>query len=445
MAGLRNAHGICPPEVLAFLMDLFKYNDNSKNRYSDNYYRAALIESLGATVTPVISVQQGTAITAESLSVDTRAILEEVTRNLNLEKLLPCYKYTVSVSCLKVIRILQKFGHLPSNPHLFRAYAAYGQFIDVRIAALEALVDFTRVDGKWEDLEFLLDMIEMDPHPGVRHRLVRLMVENPPFERAHKHRLDRPELVDRIWNLINGMLSHDPKIRCDLVDLYYTLYGSKRPFCLPIPELAAITKPRKGPSSPEQDIKPNISHIKHESSVMETENSSGVGKKKLSPNTDIPGPSNSVDYTPEMKRQKLDDRTPSVNSDGKVKSEYYSDNSASLPGIMGTPGPVGFEPGMFKKEEEHKQKSDSVNKNKKKKKDKKKHKHKHKHKHDHKHGKDKEKKEKDKEKVKEKEKDKEKDKTKDSSNLKIKEETLSSASSSLSPDATTVTNEFIFP
>lgn len=57
-----------------------------------------------------------------------------------------------------------------------------------------------------------------------------------------------------------------------------------------------------------------------------------------------------------------DDRTPSVTSDGKVKSEYYSDNSASLPGIMGTPGPVGFEPGMFKKEEEHKQKSDSVNK-----------------------------------------------------------------------------------
>lgn len=68
-------------------------------------------------------------ITAESLSIDTKAILEEVTRNLNLEKLLPCYKYTVSVACLKVIRILQKFGHLPSNPHLFRAYAAYGQFI----------------------------------------------------------------------------------------------------------------------------------------------------------------------------------------------------------------------------------------------------------------------------------------------------------------------------
>jgi transcription initiation factor TFIID subunit 2 len=63
MAGLRNTHAICPPEVIRFLLDLFKYNDNSKNRYSDNYYRASLVEALGATVTPVISVvQQGYVI-----------------------------------------------------------------------------------------------------------------------------------------------------------------------------------------------------------------------------------------------------------------------------------------------------------------------------------------------------------------------------------------------
>lgn len=58
MAGLRNSHGICPPEILKFILDLFKYNDNSKNRYSDNYYRAALIDALGATITPVISLMQ---------------------------------------------------------------------------------------------------------------------------------------------------------------------------------------------------------------------------------------------------------------------------------------------------------------------------------------------------------------------------------------------------
>ena len=60
MAGIRNVHGICPPDVIRFLLDLFKYNDNSKNLFSDNYYRASLIEALAASVTPVISVvQQG--------------------------------------------------------------------------------------------------------------------------------------------------------------------------------------------------------------------------------------------------------------------------------------------------------------------------------------------------------------------------------------------------
>ncbi len=43
MAKLRNSHGVCPPEVLKFLLDLFKYNDNSKNNFSDNYYRAAMV------------------------------------------------------------------------------------------------------------------------------------------------------------------------------------------------------------------------------------------------------------------------------------------------------------------------------------------------------------------------------------------------------------------
>lgn len=74
--------------------------------------------------------------------------------------------------------------------------------LDIRLAALEALVDFTRVDGKWEDLEFLLDMTENDPHPGIRHKLIRLLIENPPFDKYQKHSLDQPALVDRLWNLL---------------------------------------------------------------------------------------------------------------------------------------------------------------------------------------------------------------------------------------------------
>lgn len=47
-------------------------------------------------------------------------------------------------SCLRAIRMLQKNGHIPSDPSLFKAYAEYGHFVDVRVAALEAVVDYTR-------------------------------------------------------------------------------------------------------------------------------------------------------------------------------------------------------------------------------------------------------------------------------------------------------------
>ncbi|KAF7989013.1 hypothetical protein HCN44_007323 [Aphidius gifuensis] len=467
MGGLRDEHNQCPDDIVKFLIDLFKYNDNSKNRYSDNYYRASLIEALGNTITPVISIQHGASITPSTLSTNTALIVDEITRNLNLEKLLPCYKYTVTVSCLKVIRILQKFGHLPSKSDIFKSYASYGQFIDVRIAALEALVDFTKVDGKQDDLDFLLDMIDMDPHPGVRHKLVRLMVDNPPFERARNHHLDTPELVERIWTLMNCCLSHDAKLRCDLVDLYYALYGTNRPLCLSDTKKNGLQES----SNDNKKISNNITNNKIDDIIHSETNDNPFKRKERSPSRQSqPGPSGICDNQQQssaIKKQKLSNNEVQiigttttivtsttttvinstttaktttgtgatvVGSDGKIKTEYYSDNSASLPGLMGTKGPIGFEPGMFDKDNNDK----NDTKVKKKKKDKKRHKHKHKHKHDHKHSKDKDKKDKDK---KEKDKDK-KDKDKndcvkikdDVIKEEIKEETLSSVSSTPSPE-----------
>ena len=241
MGGLRNSHGICPPEVLGFLLDLFKYNDNSRNTFSDNYYRSNLVDALGATVTPVVSMLQNDGnITAENLSEDTKKVLEEITRFLNMEKLLPCYRYTVTTACLKAIRKLQKTGHLPPNPGIFKDYAKPGQFDDTRVAALECLVDYIKLEGRFEDLSFVIDLIENDPVPRIRHMAVRCLIQCPPFERGRHHRNDRPELVERLYNLINSGFWYDSRLRCDMVDLYYTLYGRRRPPTVPIPELAAL-------------------------------------------------------------------------------------------------------------------------------------------------------------------------------------------------------------
>lgn len=58
--------------------------------------------------------------------------------------LIPLLFIGVFNSCLKAIRQLQKNGHIPSDASLFKSYAKYGHFVDVRVAALDALVDYTR-------------------------------------------------------------------------------------------------------------------------------------------------------------------------------------------------------------------------------------------------------------------------------------------------------------
>ena len=252
IAGLRSGHGICPQEVIRFLLDLFKYNDNSKNKMSDNYYRASLIEALAETVTPAVSaalvrsVFTQSSSSAEALSSETKLILEEITRYFNLDKLMPCYKHTVSISCLKAIRRLQKMGHLPSNPAFFKEYSQYGVFIEVRLAAIEALVDITKTEQRREDLEFLLDLVETDTTPAIRQTTLRLLTLNAPFTKKDvSHSLNTEDLVERIWKMMNTSLSHDTQLRSALLDFYFTLYGRTRPTCLPKSEVTTfVPRPR---------------------------------------------------------------------------------------------------------------------------------------------------------------------------------------------------------
>lgn len=49
MAYLRNSFGLCPPEVHQFFLDLLKYNNNSQNKFSDDFYRANILEAIGKT------------------------------------------------------------------------------------------------------------------------------------------------------------------------------------------------------------------------------------------------------------------------------------------------------------------------------------------------------------------------------------------------------------
>jgi transcription initiation factor TFIID subunit 2 len=372
MAGLRTSHGICPQDIVRFLLDLFKYNENSKNKFSDNYYRASLISALAETVTPAVTAVlarsgQLQSSPGEALSSETKLILEEITRYFNLEKLMPCYKLTVTVSCLKAIRRLQKMGHLPSNPALFKEYAQYNVFVEVRVAAIEALVDVIKSEQRREDLDYLMDLVEGDQIASVRHAIVHMLIQTPPFTKKDtSHPLNTPDLVERIWKLMNSVISYDNQLRCLLVDLYLTLYGRSRPSCLPKNELSMVFNLKE---------KIAISHLPDER-MDEGEVNNGSVKRPASHAN-----------SPEVgeKRFKSDDSSvPEVRS-GATSEGRVSDFPVAGPSSSAFSDPLAGDSAerRDKKKKEKEERSHSKP-HKEKKKKKKKHKHKSKHKRQHK-------------------------------------------------------------
>lgn len=82
------------------------------------------------------------------------------------------------------------------------------------------------------------------------------------------------------------MLSHDARLRCDLVDLYYTLYGSRRPVCLPIPELAGVLNPTKLKTSSFMPKIP-ITSASHSSNQAGSNSNVAVAATTISNNSNV--------------------------------------------------------------------------------------------------------------------------------------------------------------
>lgn len=326
-----------------------------------------------------------------------------------MEKHLPSYKYMVSVSCLKVIRKLQKFGHLPSLPHIYRSYAEYGIFLDLRIAAMECLVDFVKVDGRSEDLEHLITLLETDPDPAARHGLAQLLIDNPPFTRESRSRLDKPNLLERLWLSINT-LAYDTKLRCDIVDLYYALYGSKRPNCLQASEnqnfykdlmkensgssvsFKKASEPKPAEIEPQERHKPAMVTIKRTATEAFEVGDEIIKLERSEEITVVDEPVEVQAYDSETKVNVLPAEDGSGESqplNKRIRTEIYTEDDNSI-SVLDVGETTRYESSY----DESKLRVDGSVK-KKKKKDKKKHKHKHKHKHNKDKDKDRERKEKD--------------------------------------------------
>ncbi|XP_065314111.1 transcription initiation factor TFIID subunit 2-like isoform X1 [Gordionus sp. m RMFG-2023] len=265
MGGLRQT---TPPEILDFILHLLKFNDNLKNQFSDSIFRANLIVALANTISPsatmfepsipskfasVLPSQQlpvETSLPPKSVvtSPDILKILTEIVCQINLEKLPhnASYRYSVTQACLLALRHIQKMGHIPiyTLKTLFKNYTTPGNFLDVRLAAFQCLLEVVKDNALKEEIDWIFSPEFMESQKEstyLKHKIFKMLIDSPQILSFRAQDLD---FINKLWALISGqtLFSFDYRLRCDAIELYFSLFGKDVPLPLrPLDDLKSAT------------------------------------------------------------------------------------------------------------------------------------------------------------------------------------------------------------
>ncbi|KAI4344048.1 hypothetical protein L6164_011322 [Bauhinia variegata] len=159
VATVRAADKKSPREAVEFVLQLLKYNDNNGNPYSDVFWLAALVQSVGA-----LEFGQQSILLLSSL-------LKRIDRLLQFDRLMPSFNGILTISCIRTLtQIAVKLsGFIP----LDRVYELVKPFRDlktmwqVRIEASRALLDL-EFHCKGIDAALLLFVKYVEDEPSLR-------------------------------------------------------------------------------------------------------------------------------------------------------------------------------------------------------------------------------------------------------------------------------------
>lgn len=158
------------------------------------------------------------------------------------------------------------------------------------------------------------------------------------------------------------LASNNDQMRCNFVDLYYALFGVTSPGVLTrgdskttmgLPRIPKLSKRALSPTELDDGL---LDDRRHSTDSDRHFQSVPTIKHEMIDKDDHQHDLN-MDFM--HNENDGDSRPPEAK---KIKTDYGSDNSVSLPGMSGGSGPIGFEPGMFKSEDDNSQswkKSDS--------------------------------------------------------------------------------------
>ncbi|KAK3225655.1 hypothetical protein Dsin_005517 [Dipteronia sinensis] len=159
IAMVRAADKKSPREAVEFVLQLLKYNDNNGNPYSDVFWLAALVQSVGE-----LEIGQQSILFLSSL-------LKRVDRLLQFDRLMPSYNGILMISCIRTLTQialkLSGFICLDNVVELIKPFRDFNTIWLVRIEASRALLDL-EFHCKGIDATLLLFIKYIEEEPSLR-------------------------------------------------------------------------------------------------------------------------------------------------------------------------------------------------------------------------------------------------------------------------------------
>jgi len=211
-------HTHCTPHFICqFILDLLKYNDNSKNKYSDSYYLATLIRSLGS-----LKLARNT---------DLEPYWEELQRYLAYDALIPSYHHVITQAVLETVVCFEQQRKLEGRvKYVDYTSARFGG--EVRVTSVKCMATLAPARPQ-EFVPSILTTLENEAVPGVKLSMIQAVFKA--FVTSGSDALDVFRTLDqanfvfmnRLWTLL--CTSDDPRLCHALHAVYGLLWGKNAP------------------------------------------------------------------------------------------------------------------------------------------------------------------------------------------------------------------------
>ncbi|XP_071704745.1 transcription initiation factor TFIID subunit 2 isoform X2 [Rutidosis leptorrhynchoides] len=159
VALVRAADMKSPREAVEFILELLKYNENNGNPFSDVYWLAALVQSVG-------ELEFG----PQSVSF-LSSLVKRIDRLLQFDRLMPSYNGILTVSCIRTLTQialkLSEFTPLGRVIDLIKPFCSSKSQWQVRIEAFRALLDL-EYHCKGIDAALILFSNYLEKEPSLR-------------------------------------------------------------------------------------------------------------------------------------------------------------------------------------------------------------------------------------------------------------------------------------